>query len=319
MDYGFVIPTRPPLATADGVRTMALKGEELGFGIAAVPDHVVPPRTFEDRYPYTDSGESPWGGSGQVLEMMTLLAFIAARSTTLKLLTSVMVIPFRHPVLVAKMLATLDVLSGGRVIVGCGVGWESKEHAALGGPPFRERGSATDEFIGLFRELWTSEAPSFEGTYARFSDMPFLPKPVQTPHPPIWIGGESAHAVRRAARLGDGWYPVGVNPRHPLDTTERLTKAIEDLRRYAEGYARDPAAIDLGFFVTWYSEDDAVLLDDGQRRLLTGSAEQIVGDVIRLREAGMRHLVLNFNAPTIAATVERMERFAGEIMPNVGG
>ena len=319
MDYGFVIGTRPPLATPECNTAMVQKGEELGFGMIAVADHVVPPSTFEDIYPYSDTGESRWGPSGHVLEMLTLLSFVAGQTTRLKLLTSVMVVPFRHPVLTAKMLATLDVLSHGRVIVGCGVGWERLEHGTLASAPFNQRGAIADEYIELFREVWTNDQPSFEGSYARFTDMPFMPKPLQKPHPPIWIGGESDVALRRTVRFGEAWYPAGANPRHRLDHPALYAEAVGNLKRIAEQHSRDPATIDLGYFSTWYNENEAETLDDGRRRAFTGSADDIVDDIGRMREAGLRHLVFNLNAPSLEATLDRMERFAGDIIAKSGG
>jgi probable F420-dependent oxidoreductase len=170
-----------------------------------------------------------------------LLSFIAARTQKARLLTSVMVLPHRGPVLTAKMLASINVLSGGRLIVGCGVGWMQEEFEAIGAPPFDERGDVADEYIRVFRELWTSDNPTFDGRYASFSDIKLGPRPVQKPHSPIWIGGESPRALRRAARLGDGWYPIGTNSTYPVDTPERVSYALARLRHYAEEAGRDPA------------------------------------------------------------------------------
>ena len=122
----------------------------------------------------------------------------------------------------AKQLATLDVLSKGRVVVGIGVGWMREEFAALGLPPFAERGAVTDEYLQIFKELWTSQNPSFQGQYCQFDDLDFLPKPVQQPHPPIWVGGESRRALQRTARYANGWYPIAANPQFPMATPEPI-------------------------------------------------------------------------------------------------
>src|SRR6266567_4427207 len=122
------------------------------------------------------------------------------------------------PVLTAKILSTIDVMSGGRIMVGVGAGWLEEEFEALGAPPFAERGKATDEYLQAFRELWTKDKPHFDGRFVKFTNIVFVPKPVQKPHPPLWVGGESGPAMRRAARLGNGWYPIGSNPRFPLNT-----------------------------------------------------------------------------------------------------
>jgi len=196
----------------------------------------------------------------------------------------------------------------------------------------------TDEYIRAFRELWTRPAPVLDGRYVRFSHISFLPQPVQKPHPPIWIGGESAPAMRRAARLGDGWYPIGSNPRYPLDSLERYRDALARLRQYAEAGDRDPAEITLAYCaLRWsgsgYGADarpgteaaatGAVAgdgtVDDGGRRLLTGAPEQVAGDIDALDDLGVRHLVLNFQSAEPAQTLERMEQFARDVRPLVAG
>src|SRR6516162_4280046 len=166
-----------------------------------------------------------------------------------KFLTSVMVVPHRPAVLTAKILATIDVMSGGRLIVGVGAGWLEEEFVAIGAPPFAERGTATDEYLMAFRELWTKDKPRFDGRFVKFSDILFAPKPVQKPCPALWIGGESGSAMRRVARIGDGWYPIGANPQHRLDTMARYRAAVERLRKLAADVGRDPASVALAFRV----------------------------------------------------------------------
>ena len=311
MDYGFYLPMRGPMATSDGIEAMARRGEELGFAYIAVPDHIVIPRDIESRYPYTESGEFRWGQHGDCLEQLAVLAFLAARTSRIRLLTSIMVVPHRNPVFAAKALATVDILSGGRLTVGCGVGWMREEFEAIGTPPFAERGRVADEYLRVFKELWTSDAPNFDGAYARFANVTFLPKPVQKPHPPLWIGGESVPAMKRAARLGDGWYPINGNPRYPLDTLERYQEALGRLRGYAEDNDRDLADLDLGYAALRWG-------DDAGPGLLRGSAREIADDIAGLADAGVRHLVLAFERATLDKTLERLEGFANEVIPLVG-
>ena len=214
-----VLPYRGPLATADSMAALAKRAEGLGFAAISASERLVMPGVIESRYPYGESGAVPGVGASQnTLEMLSVLSFLAGQTTVIRLLSSVMVLPYRNPLIAAKVLATIDVLSNGRLIVGCG-GWMREESEALGVPtPFDQRGAVGDEYIRAFKELWTNEHPCFEGDYIRFSDVTLSPKPAQKPHPPIWIGGESRSALRRAAVLGDGWFPGARNPRFPLAT-----------------------------------------------------------------------------------------------------
>ena len=317
MDYGFNIPNRGPLADPESIATIASRAEDLGYAILAVPDHIVMPLAIDSRYPYSESGEFPGGPGTDCLEQLTLMAYLAAITSKIRLLSSVMVVPHRPPVMTAKMLATIDALSGGRVTVGCGAGWMREEFEAIGAPPFDERGRVTDEYIRVFRELWSADEPRFDGDYARFANIGFLPKPVQKPHPPIWTGGESGPALRRAGLLADGWYPIGGNPRHPLDTPERYAKALTKVLDVAENAGRDPDAIVRAYWANWYSEREWIL-DDGGRRIFTGGPEQIANDIGWLKEAGVVHVLVSFLSATLSETLDRMERFAAEVIPRVG-
>ena len=318
MDYGFNMPSRGPLANSESIRTIAELGEALGFTYFAVSDHIVVPRAIDSRYPYSPTGAFPGSDSGECMEQLTVMAYLAAITTKARLLTSVMVVPHRRPVNTAKVLATIDVLSGGRVTVACGTGWMAEEFAAIGAEPFAERGRVTDEYIAIFRELWTSDAPSFDGEYAQFDNITFLPKPAQQGGPPIWIGGESKPALRRAARLGDTWYPIGINPRFPLNTAARFQAGVDEMRRMAEAAGRDPGEIGLAYWANWYVEDQRRTTDDGERHLFTGNTDDIVADIGRLREIGVTTLLFNFQRQDLAATVAAMQRFAAEVLPLAG-
>ena len=208
MKYGFTVPGRGPLATPDMLLTIAKHGEELGFDSIQTGDHILVPKNIDSTYPYTDTGEFPGLSSGSSLEQLTLLAFLAGQTSNIRLVTSVLIVPHRNPLVAAKTLATLDVLSKGRLVVGIGVGWMKEEFEALGLPPFEERGAVTDEYLRIFKELWTNDDPSFNGKYCNFSGINFLPKPVQKPHPPILLGGETMYSLRRVVDFCDGWIPL---------------------------------------------------------------------------------------------------------------
>ena len=315
MEFGFGLPTRGPMATPKSLATLAHKGEELGFGIISVSDHIIIPKEVASIYPYNESGAFTGGAGGECMEQLALLSFLVGVTSSAKLLTSVMVLPHRPPVLTAKMLATIDVLSNGRLIVGCGVGWMREEFEAIGAPDYDERGSVGDEYIRAFKELWTSDNPSFEGKYCRFANVTFAPKPLQKPHPPIWVGGESPVALRRAGRLANAWYPIGSNPRFPVGTPAEFADYAAKVKRHAQDAGRDASALDFAYSANWLNDQQAMTLPDGQRRSLTGTPQQIADDIKRYEELGVRHMMVNLQGETPAQTLERMQRFADRIMP----
>jgi probable F420-dependent oxidoreductase len=318
MNVGLTMPTRGPFATRKGIGTLVRRAEELGFAHLSVADHVIVPRRYESRYPYSESGEWPGAASGACLEQFTLLAHLAAISSELRLITAVAVVPYRGAVHTAKIAVTIDLLSEGRMVLGVGAGWLREEFEALDIPPFAERGRVTDEYLEAFRILCTEDAPRFEGRYVHFADIHFLPKPVQRPHPPIWVGGESNPALRRAVRYGDAWFPIGNNPRHRLDTVARFADGVERLHRMAERHGRDPATIGLAYYANWFDQAKTVRLDDGQRHILTGSPAEIAGDIDALAEQGVTDLVLNFQRDTLEQSLAAMERFVAEVRPLTG-
>ena len=327
MKYGFAIPNGGPMANGEGIAALAAKGEALGFDLAYAVDHVAMPRVMDlANYPYsrefvmaTGRGRADAGGAGECLELIATLAYLAAATTRLRLLSSIMVLPHRPPVMAAKQLATIDVLSGGRLTVGCGVGWIEEEFEALDTPPFKDRGRVGNEYIAAFKELWTSEAPAFAGDHVNFANLVFEPKPVQKPHPPIWVGGESVPAMRRAARLGDGWYPVADNPKHPRNTAPRYAEGVNAVRAFAEEAGRESDEIEFALVCELYDETEEKHWDDGARIPFTGGAQRIAEDVGHYREAGLGTLVVDFLALNLESTVARMEFFAAEVMPRVDG
>ena len=315
MKFGFGVPTRGPMATPESLATLVKKGEELGFAIISVSDHIVIPKAIASTYPYNESGTFMGSPSGECMEQLTLLTFLAGVTSSARLLTSVMVVPHRPAVLTAKMLATIDVLSKGRLIVGCGVGWMREEFEAIGAPPYDKRGAVSDEYIRAFKELWTSDNPTFHGKYCSFANVAFAPKPVQKPHPPIWVGGESPVALRRAGRLADAWYPIGSNPRFPVATPAQFADYAASIKQYAKEAGRQSSAVDFAYSANWFNDQEAQTLPDGQRRPLTGTPQQIADDVKRYADLGVRHMMVNLQGDTLTQTFERMQRFADRIMP----
>jgi probable F420-dependent oxidoreductase len=212
------------------------------------------------------------------------------------------------------MLASLDVLSGGRVITGIGVGWMKEEFENLKAPPFGERGRVTDEYIKAFRELWTSDNPSFNGKYCQFSEIVFVPKPVQKPTIPIWIGGHSRHAIRRAAQLGDGWHPIGGVPTIPLEP-EDMARNLEALAAYAEKAGRNPKDIRVALKGSLFDREKQTT--PGKRHRFIGSADEIAADIQEYRNAGVDTMIFDVRRPSITETLERMEWMAKEVIAKI--
>jgi len=316
MEFGFGVPTRGPLANPENIKTLAERGESLGYDIIFVSDHIIIPRDIDSIYPYSATGEFAGGSSGECLEQLSLLSYLAGITTTAKLLTSVMVLPHRRPVNTAKSLATIDVLSNGRVILGAGVGWMQEEFEAIDTAPYEARGAVSDEYIRAFKELWTSDDPTFEGKYVNFSNVTFAPKPVQKPHPPIWIGGESPPALRRAATLGDAWYPIGSNPKFPVRDAQEFAVYKNRIIGYAQEAGRDPSEIDFAYNANWYNGEGQTNAD-GSRRFCSGTPDDVAGDIKALQDEGVRHVMVNFQRDTLDDSLNAMEFFADKIKSQV--
>ena len=317
MKYGFTLPGRGQIATPERLGIIAKKGEEFGFDALLTGDHILVPRNISSPYPYTEGGEFPGSDSGESMEQITLLSYIAGQTNKIRLVTSVLIVPHRNPLVAAKSLATLDVLSGGRLVVGVGVGWMREEFQALGLPPFEERGAVTDEYIRAFKELWTEDAPQFEGKYISFDNISFLPKPVQKPHPPIWVGGESRPALRRTAELADGWYPLGSNPTFPMGTPEQLNAGLERLAQYAERFGRDPKTIETIYRTHQF---ELTKTPAGPGRLpFVGDADQIAEDIRSYQDMGVTTMVWDFLRQTddFDGMLGLMEEFSTEVWPKV--
>ncbi|GGG34464.1 hypothetical protein GCM10010964_22990 [Caldovatus sediminis] len=311
MQFGFSLPVRGALANCEGVATMAREGERMGFASATVADHIVFPTVVRSKYPYDASGIHP--SEGDALEQLSVMSFVAGATERLRLIASVMVLPHRNPVLAAKMIATMDVLSRGRVTLGVGVGWMREEFAALHAPDFDRRGAVSDEYIAIFRKLWTSEGPvEHRGAHYAFAPLRFRPRPVQRPHPPIWVGGHTRPALRRTARLGDGWLPVGGVETAPLGPAE-FAGLVAELQRLAEAEGRDPSSITIAF-APRLNHTAAPLPGGRERKPFSGSSEQIAEDVETYRRLGVSHLSFDFRAATLRETLDRMDRFAREVM-----
>ena len=236
MKFGLGFANTVPFADGAGGARLATLAEAAGFESLWTVEHVVFPDAYTSRYPYGRDGKMPAKASTPMPDPLVWLTWVAARTTRIRLGTGILILPQRNPVVLAKEVATLDALSGGRVELGIGVGWLREEFYALG-VPWPDRGARTDEYVGVLRELWAHDHAAFAGEYVSFADVSCNPKPMLG-HVPITVGGHSEAAARRAGRLGDGFFPA-------KGSLGRLAELFAVVRDAATAAGRDPDAIEL--------------------------------------------------------------------------
>lgn len=236
MKFGLMFANTGPFATAKGAKAVAVAAENAGFDSIWTVEHVVVPVGYESEYPYDKSGRMPGGETIDFPDPLVWLSFVAAATSTIKLATGILIVPQRNPVVLAKEVATLDKLSGGRLILGVGVGWLEEEFDALG-VPFARRGPRLDEHVRTMRALWTEDEASYSGEFSSFDKVVSRPKPEQG-SVPIVVGGHSEAAARRAGRLGDGFFPG-------KGSNEELGSLFDLMRKTALEHDRDPEAIEI--------------------------------------------------------------------------
>jgi probable F420-dependent oxidoreductase len=289
MEFGLVLPSMPDGASAEGIEAAAEAAERLGWASVWTTDHVLVPRSAAAEY-------------GRIFEAIVTLGYVAGRHPRVRLGTSVIVVPQRNAVVLAKELATLDVLSRGRVIAGVGVGWIRVEFGNLGAADrFVARGAYLDETIALWRHLWGGSGDPFAGRFHRFDDAVFGPLPISGAALPIWIGGRRAPALRRAGRLGDGYHssassPADYEPRLPIirAAAEAAGRPMPVLSARVQVRFDEPAG---GFYA------------------LRGSPEAMAGDLRSFARLGVREIELAFGHTDPARAVAAIERFDREVVP----
>jgi len=313
MQIGFNLPISGGMADPAAMARVAREGEALGFDYLTLTDHVAIPDTRAPGYPYSESGEFYGTSPGHRHEQLVATSWIAAKTERIRLVLAVMVVPHRPAVLAAKMLASIDVLSGGRLVVGVGAGWLKAEFDAVVTPPFAERGAVTDAYLDAFRTLWTEQRPRIAGPYVSMDGLVFDPKPVQQPYPPIWVGGESGPSMRRAARVGDAWYPIGSNRNHLLDSLPRLEAGIARLRRMVGEAGRDPGSVGVVYRVKRHAIPMPPA-SDGHRRLFSGTVADTITDIRALHAVGVTGLDFDFEQEDAGAVIAGMRNFQAEIL-----
>ena len=303
MQYGIILPNVGPMAQIDTLASLAQRAEALGYRGVFLSDHIAIPTTLRSAYPYRSDGRFPLTADDLILEPITALSYLAAVTQRVHLGFSVLVLPYRHPVLNAKMLATLDVISNGRLIVGAGVGWMAEEFAALDAD-YDARGGVTDEHIAILRAFWSQSAPTLSGPHYDVSGVSISPSPVQKPHPPIWTGGISPPALRRAAISGDGWHGVRQSPADVAGVVGRIAALRGEANLSMDGYE---ISLRAGLDVT-----DAPFTGDA-RTPLRGSLDQIAADLQAYTDAGLTYLVVEPRAENAEQFIAQLERFGGVI------
>jgi len=257
---GLMFVNSGPFAQPDLLAHLAKTAEERGFESLWTVEHVVIPHDYKTPYPYARSGKIPGGEDVAIPDPLLPLAYAAAFTSRIRLATGILILPQRHPLYVAKEVATLDVLSRGRVILGIGSGWLKEEFDALG-LDFHQRGARTDEAVAAMRALWREDTASFHGKHFDFHDLKSFPKPVQSGGVPIHVGGHSPSAARRAGRMGDGFFPA-------LGEADQLKPLFEIMREAAREAGRDPGAIELSCAGRASVETIKPLLDIGISRVV---------------------------------------------------
>ena len=310
MDVGISIPRTPDAAS---MKLFARRAEELGYESALIGDHVVLPTGGTNQYPYTADGSFSRASDAPFLETMTLLGFLAACTERIKIGSTVVILPYRNPVVQAKMFASLDVLTNGPIICGAEVGWLEKEFETLG-VPYAQRGPMSDEFLEIFKILWTEPYPEFHGKFYQFDGIQFNPKPVQKPHIPIWVGGHSRASLRRTARFGDCWHTTRQTP-------DFVAGHIPYLRQQTEKAGRDPDSVTVSLKRSVHFTDIGIPESDSVRSTgaLIASTQEIVNDVYRCREIGIHQLTYDFRVDSLEDTIRVMEHLAEHVLSAARG
>ena len=309
MEIGIVLPNTGTLGTPEAMLAIAERAEAQGFAAVWTADHLVVPIESQTSYPYVRGANVRLDARHPIIDPMIALAGIATRTQRIGLGVSVYLAALRHPIVAAKLIASLDRLSHGRVRLGVGAGWIPEEYETLG-IRFSERGRVLDEHLECLRTLWTEEAPRFQGEFYQFDNIGFEPKPVQ-PRLPIWIGGNSAPARRRAARIGDGWHVIDV----PLS---ELESGISDLHARCRAIERNPAEVVVSMRAQIAITNEPIPAAERFAPLI-GPLPDVLRDLRRMREIGVGHVALwpAGRSLDLEGYLERMDQIARQILPEL--
>jgi probable F420-dependent oxidoreductase len=299
MEFGICIPHYGKVLDVRKIIENVQYAEQMGFDSVWVTDHIIVPKTMDLIY------------RDNMLEPVTLLSHLAGLVPRVKLGTSVLILPYRNPVVLAKMLATIDQLSGGRLIVGVGGGWMTEEFAALG-TPYAEQRQVSDECLRVMRETWTKDTVSFYGQYTSFQEMKVSPLPAQK-HLPIWVGGVSPRARRRAAEFGDGWHATNLTP-------EAMTEGVQHLKKLwtKNGRGGEPViSVRVPLFIEGVSQEALAYAPRPGRDVLRGDIDTITTRLQAYQKAGTQHCVFELSLQSFESSAQTMETFMARIKPKL--
>jgi probable F420-dependent oxidoreductase len=289
--------------------------ERQGFHSMWFPDHVCMPLQSASKHVANTSGQRAYESRHNMLDAATTMGAVAVSTNRLKLGTSVLISPYRHPLSDARQFATVDHLSNGRLLFGVGAGWMQEEFAAVG-VPYDGRGVRTDECIEIYKRSWTQDVVNFQGRYYRFDNVSMDPKPVQRPHPPLIYGGVTAGGARRAIRHCDGFYPIFLDP---YADPSRYADLQDLIRREAEKLKRDLSRfLMIGVASARLTAANAPEARAQPRRVCTGTAEQILSDLSRFANAGYSLVILFFDCPSgqMAELEEQIQGCGEDVIPH---
>ena len=304
MKYGFSMVMGGRDANPDTFFRMGTRAEALEIDSLWLSSHVVIPPQVRSGFALVPGRKHPPHWHEGYWEPFTILSFLAAHTRRITLGTSVTVLPMHNPFEVAKQVAEVDQLSGGRFIFGIGVGWFEEEFEVVG-QNFGNRGARADDAIGLMKKLWADDPVTYQGRFYSCKDVSFTPKPVQRPHPPLWVAGRSPAAIRRAAQFGDAFHPVEVSP-------EKVAETRRELDGQCERFGRAPGSVEIGVKVP-------LAFQDGPGNFPTqGTPRGIADGIRRYIEAGTTHFTFDYVPEKADIALDVMERFAQDVRPRLG-
>ena len=298
MKIGFGIPNNQGVEDPNDLVTLAVTAEQMGFSSVWVREHL-----FHAAYVAERLGDKPYH------DALTILTAIACATENVRLGTSVLVLPWHDPARLGKMIATLDHLSGGRVSLGVGIATTRDEYENLG-VDFTTRGKRMDEILNALQALWTQKTPEFSGKFYRYSELKFSPKPLQKPYPPLLIGGSSAAARRRVARIGDGWHTLRQSPR-------QVAEGRDEIIELTKAENRDPSALQYSLTVPLRFTGKAPSAAIWDRTALTGTDDDIAETIWAYQSAGLDEIVISLSTADLDCNAEAMSRFMRQVWPKL--